>query len=839
MTSTISTTDTADRRKDRSVTRLDSGWLLHPLGEGSALLPERLDAQVPGCVHTDLLRAGAIADPYLDTNASGQAWLFDLDWRYVRDLADVEAPADGERVEIVFDGLDTFAEVSVDGRVVGSSANMHRALRVDVTDLLPARELRVDFASPTRIADAEAERQGHRPSAYPTPFNAVRKMAASFGWDWGPDLRTSGIWRPARVERWRHARLAEVVPRVRVEDGVGIVELTTALDWASEGDVTLTAEIAGRRAEVRVAHGQRRASLTVQVDDPALWWPVGYGDQPLWPLRVTLSDDDATLDAWERRVGFRTVEVDRSPDEFGTRFTLMVNGVPVFAKGVNWIPDDHFVSRIDADRYRRRLVQARDAHINLVRVWGGGIYEDDAFYQACDELGLLVWQDFLLACAAYDEAAPLRAEMEAEARENLARLVAHPSLAVLNGGNENVWGYEDWGWKELLDGRSWGGWYAAELFPAVAAELAPGVPYSVNSPYSPGASATGVHPNDPDHGTHHQWEVWNRIDYTHYRDDIPRFASEFGYQAPPAWRTLQDWLHVDGQPITSVPGAKETAVFLEHQKADGGNRKLDDGMAPHLGVPTDFADWHWATQLQQAHAVAYAVDHYRSHWPRTAGSIVWQLNDCWPVTSWAAIDYEERRKPLWYALRQAYAPRRLVVAKEADGWSVTAVNDTDQAWEDELRARRETFDGGLLAEDSAPVSVPARSVLRLPLSAPLVTPGDAEGEALVVGLGAERVVELFAEVKDARLSPDAVDVRVAETAKGYRIDVTARSLVKDLTVLADRVAADAVADDALVTLPAGASRSINVHTAERGVAEAFRVAPVLRTANDLSALARA
>ncbi len=442
-----------------------------------------------------------------------------------------------------------------------------------------------------------------------------------------------------------------------------------------------------------------------------MWWPVGYGEQPLAELTLVLSTGDHELDRWQRRLGFRSVELDTSADDIGTAFTISVNRRPVFVKGVNWIPDDHFLTRITAERIERRLDQAVAANVNLIRVWGGGIYESEEFYRACDERGILVWQDFLLACAAYPEESPLWEEIEAEARENVVRLAPHPSLVLFNGGNENLWGHEDWNWQESLDGHTWGARYAHELFPKIVTELDPTRPYSENSPYSPGANGERIHPNDPDHGTHHQWEVWNRIDYTAYRSEIPRFCSEFGFQAPPAWRTLSDWVHaVDGSPLESASDPKNDANFLLHQKADDGNGKLDRGLAAHLGVPDNFADWHWATQLNQARAVTYAIDHYRRWWPRTAGAIIWQLNDCWPVTSWAAIDFEERPKPLWYALRRAFAPRNVVFADENGILSAVVLNDTDQLWHGELMLSRERLDGLTIATDQVQVSVEPRTL---------------------------------------------------------------------------------------------------------------------------------
>lgn len=818
-----------------------------------AQAPATVPAQVPGCVHTDLLAAGAIADPYLDANELALRWVHDTDWRYARTLTLAAASAH-ERVDLVLDGIDTVGTVTLGGVELGRTANMHRSYRFDVRALADgaAHELAVDLRSATAHAAELRDVLGDRPSAYhPVPYNFVRKMACSFGWDWGPDLRTAGLWKPVRVERWTVARLARVRPLVSVapranDRGTGAGTVTVHVDVERSGleaaaALLVDVEVHGVHARGRLAAHEETTVVTVEVPDAPVWWPVGHGDQPLVDLTVTLStgelDAETTLDAWTRRIGFRTVELDTSDDEHGTRFTLLVNGTPLFVKGANWIPDDHFVTRLTRDRLDRRLDQALGAHLNLLRVWGGGIFESDDFYAACDERGVLVWQDFLMACAAYPEESPLWEEVEAEARENVVRLMTHPSLVLWNGGNENVWGHEDWGWKEHLGERTWGARYAAELYAQVLAELDPTRPYSDNSPYSPRRDPADVHPNDPDHGTHHQWEVWNRVDYTVYRSEVPRFCSEFGFQGPPAWRTLEEAVHaVDGGPLADSPAPQDDPVFLVHQKADDGNGKLDRGMAPHLGVPVRFGDWHWAAQLNQARAVQHAVTHYRSWWPRTAGAIVWQLNDCWPVTSWAAVDSQERPKPLWFGLRHSFAPRLLTVVERDGAPALALVNDTDEPWSGTVGLRRETFAGALLADWSAPVAVAARAVVVLPLDASLAVADDATDEVLVAELDDVRTVHTFAEDVDLRLDPSPLDATATAVPGGYRVDVHARSLAKDVTLLVDRAAGDARVDDALVDLPAGASASFLVTTAAVLDPSVLTAAPVLRTANDLRAV---
>ncbi|MEN0129069.1 MAG: glycoside hydrolase family 2 TIM barrel-domain containing protein [Brevundimonas sp.] len=811
-------------------TTLNDGWTLRPAGGPvpAHIAGRTVPAQVPGTVHTDLLAAGLIDDPYLDLNENDLVWAHRAQWLYSRELT-VKPAAEGERVDLVLDGLDTVAEISLGGAHVASTANQHRGYRFDVRPFLTGEPQRLEvlFRSALEAAEAEAERIGARPGAYPHPLNMVRKMACSFGWDWGPDLQTAGIWKPVGLERWRTARIASVRPLVTVADGVARVAVHVDVERADDAspDLVLRVRVGEQVVDAVVEAGADVTVVEVVVENPRLWWPVGYGEQPLYTVSVDLDG----LDRWERRIGLRTVEVDTSDDEVGTAFTFVVNGVPVFVKGANWIPDDHLLTRVTRDRLARRLDQALDANMNLLRVWGGGIYESDDFYDLCDERGLLVWQDFPLACFAYPEEEPHRSELEAEARENVTRLSSHPSLVLWNGGNENLWGHEDWGWKEQLGDRTWGAGYYYDLFPGIVAELDPTRPYSAGSPMSPHSDL--VHPNDPDHGTHHQWEVWNRVDYTHYRDDVPRFASEFGFQGPPTWATLERAVrNADGAPLT-----KDDAVWLLHQKADDGNGKLDRGLAPHLGVPDDFTDWHWATQLNQARAVAHAVTHYRSWWPRTAGSIVWQLNDCWPVTSWAAVDGDERPKPLWWALRAAYASRLLTVQTRGGREVLAACNDSAAAWAGAVAVRREQLDGTLLASVSLTVEVPPRSVVLLDLPDDVRVPADASGEVLVAALDDARAVHTWVEEIELRLDVAPFRTQVEAVDDGYVVTVTASSLVRDLTLHVDRLDPAATVDAALVTLPAGEAARLHVRSSVPGLEAGLGERPVLRTANDLVA----
>ncbi|MBC9711485.1 glycoside hydrolase family 2 protein [Streptomyces sp. TRM66268-LWL] len=795
----------------KDVVQLTEGWQLSHDGT-------LLEARVPGCVHSDLLTAGIIPDPFIGTHEKDVAWVGRQPWTYQRPLSYEESAASGhERTDLVFDGLDTAARITLDGVELGRTRNQHRSYRFDVTGRSGA--LDVTFTSAYEEAEAVRRLTGDRPNVYPEPFQYIRKMAANFGWDWGPTVVTAGIWRPVRLERWSTARLARVRPLVTVDGTRGRVELRVDLERTAAGtDRPLLAQATVAGVTARAEVGGDEATVVLDVPDVRLWWPRGHGEQPLYELELTLLDGDAPLDTWQRRIGFRTVELDRSADEHGTGFTFVVNGERIFVRGVNWIPDDVLPSRVTSERYRHRLEQTAAAHVDLVRVWGGGIYEDEAFYDTCDELGLMVWQDFLFACAAYPEEQPLRGEIEAEARENVVRLMPHPSLVLWNGNNENLWGFRDWDWEQPLAGDSWGEGYYLGVLPRVVAELDPTRAYSAGSPWS---GSWDHHPNDPDHGTHHSWEAWNRRDFTEYLADVPRFVAEFGWQAPPALATLR----------RALPGEKlapDSPGMLHHQKAEDGNGKLNRGVARHFALPEgDFDRWHYLTQVVQARAVATGIEHWRAHWPRCAGTVVWQINDCWPVSSWSAIDGDGRLKPLHHELRRVYADRLLTFQQGPDGPELTLSNLGAEPWTTDVTLRLLRTDGTLSARVSLGLTVPAREVLRLPVP-PEVRPADgATKEYLVADSEELRAVHLPVPDKEFAYPQPRFDIAV-ETVGGdpdtVDVEVISHTLVRDLLLQADRVAPHATADRGLVTLLPGERTRIRVRGAAGVGANAIRAA---------------
>jgi len=824
-------------------TAITDGWTLTPVsGPGVGLLPAApVAAAVPGEVHLDLLRSGLIADPFDGGNEAAQQWIGDTSWRYETRFA---WHADGaERHDLVAYGLDTVATIELNGTVVGRTENQHRSYRFDVRELLAEGDnhLVVTFAAPVPETLARAERHGRLPHTRHHEFNQLRKMACAFGWDWGIDVAGAGIWRPIGIDSWSGVRVASVRPLVDVADGTGVLTAHVEIERAAAASsvpVEVAVTVGGQAASAVVVPGTSVATVVVTVPAARLWWPTGHGAQPLYDVTVTAGDA-----VWTGRVGFRTVAVDTAPDAAGNRFELRVNGERVLVRGVNWIPDHAFLTQVDRDRYARRLRDAVEANVNLVRVWGGGIYESGDFYDLADELGLLVWQDFPFACAAYAEEEYLRAEVEAEAREQVTRLSPHPSLVIWNGSNENIWGWADWGWRAKVGPRTWGDGYYRELLPRLLAELDGTRFYSPSSPYSFGDY---LHPNDPRNGTSHIWDVWNQRDYTAYRDYKPRFVAEFGFQGPPAWSTLMSVVH-------DAPLDAYGRDMLVHQKASHGNEKLERGRGGHLPPGSSIEHWHWATQLNQAHAIRFGVEHLRSLTPHNTGMIVWQLNDNWPVISWAAVDFHEHRKPLWHALRAAYAPRLATlqprpsqvaidgafegVAPVCDRIALVLVNDTAADFEGAVTVNRQDFRGGLLASAVITARVPARGTASYELPAAVADFGDAAGELIAArvpeGSGFADAILDGADVARQRLDPAALTASAAAVDGGYQVTVTAGSYARDIFLQADRVDPAAVVDRGLVSLLAGETAVFRIASRAEADPEAFLAPWVLSSANAL------
>lgn len=803
---------------------LHEGWTL-TVTDGPAPFPiADVPATVPGTLVTDLLEAGLVPDPYLDRVEHELSWTgwCDVLYRTAFDWS----PDGAERVDLVAASLDTAATIDLNGHRVAAVQNQHRSWRFEVTDLLRegTNHLELRFASPLRTAHENNLRVGTFIEGHDYRWhNGLRKMACNFGWDWGPVLLTSGIAGPLGLQSWSTARIEQVRPRVDVQDGAGHVRLDVYLQLAGSSagrdaheDLTLDLIVRDPDGSVVASsstpHEGGPSTLAAVVENPRRWWPRGYGEQPLYTLDLELrTATGEVLDAWMRRVGLRTAGLVQEADAVGTSCTVVVNDRPVLVKGANWIPGDCFPTRFTPERLRAGITDAVECGMNMLRVWGGGLYESEAFYDLCDELGILVWQDFLFACNWYSELEPIRSEVEAEAREQIVRLASHPSLVHWNGSNENIEAHLEWGedgWDWFPEGIGWGMHYYQELLPSLLEELDPTRSYTPSSPYS---IPLPEDPRHPDHGTIHNWQVWNDLDWTHYRDTVARLAAEFGYQSPPALATIE-------RAITERPLRVDSETWLSHQKAEDGQQKLERGYRPHFPEPTGFEDFHLTTQLNQARALICGVGHYRSHWPVCSGTLIWQLGDCWPVCSWSVVDGDGRRKPSWYALRELHAPLFLSVqprtgeAGGPTGQAIVLGNDTDQPLTGRLTLSRQRFDGTVLASADLEIPVGPRASGTLPVPGAVGAPEDPTRELLVITLEGTglRHLHWFAEDRDLQLQPGALRAEAVQEGEEVRVDLHAVSAVRDVCLLADRAHPEAVADRQLLSLLAGESATVRI-----------------------------
>lgn len=782
-------------------------------------------AEVPGDVHTDLERLGLIENPHLGLNEFKTQWIGRCEWEYTT-VFEVAALANFNQLE--FGGLDTIAEVYLNGEHILSAKDMHVKYQVDVNGALQkgANELRVVFASQEDWAEAQEKKVGKYPNAYSDPTNQIRKMACNYGWDWGPTLVTAGIWRPIQLVQWDKARIDGLIINPTVDEGVPTILISGELLGSADCKVQIK-----RHGETLQTINASGASFdgAVSMAGLDLWWPVGYGDQPLYEFEIELLDAEGiVLQSLTKRLGFRKVELVSEKDVHGTSFEIRINGQRVWVRGANWIPDHTSLNQVTKGRYRKRIQDAKDANMNLLRIWGGGIFETEDFYNVCDELGILVWQDFLFACAAYPEDEFNSALVEQEAIQAVTRLSSHCSLVLWNGSNENIWGYFDWDWQKPLAGRSWGEGYYREIIPAVIAKLDPTRPYQPSSPWS---GTMEIHPNDPNHGTAHLWEPWNRQDYPTYVDEVPRFVTEYGYQSPAAYSTLR-------KAIGESELWEDSEGMKAHQKAFIGKEKLHRGLDLRFpGLTGDFDAWHYLTQLEQARALNIGIRHLRSHHDVSAGSVIWQLNDCWPVVSWAMIDFEGKRKPAWHSVRKAYAPRIISFSNQQSKTQIVLVNDTDQDWKTTAFITRAKLDGSSEVIQETPVEIPKSSHLLVPLALD-TNQLAAESEFLVADAGDDRSLIFFAEDSALAYQPPSFDLKIQKIDRGIELTIEANTLVRELCLFVDRIDAQAEVSNQVITLLAGESAPLVISTLTPEKFTDNTLRQVIRSANQYRSLAK-
>lgn len=647
---------------------------------------EWMRATVPGTVHTDLMSNNIIADPFVRLNELDVQWIDSQQWIYQREFMVNREVLSEREIELVAEGLDAYARIKLNGKIVGGTSNMFVEHRFNVKQFLKAGKnvIEILFDSPVMRSKKLEQKYGRLKVALEPHRVYVRKAQYSFGWDWGPKLTTSGIWRNISLEAYSNAILQD--PHVRVitvNKNRAVIECSVVIggNWDSSCRFLVTVSGEGDvLAESKMLVRGRKVSLRLTVPHPKLWWPHGYGAQAMYVASFSVMQESTKLHSLQVPFAIRTVRLLQEKDEEGKSFVVEVNRVKIFCKGADWIPCDSFLPRVQDSTYEKLLTMATEANMNMIRVWGGGVYENDIFYDLCDRLGLMVWQDFMFACGEYPERPWFLKQVEDEASKAVKRLRNHPSIVLWCGNNECEWLF-------CIDnpGKSPDDMKGAKMFrdllPNIVRQHDGTRPYWRSSPFG------SEFPNAESNGNHHQWKVWSFWkDYPEYEKSTARFVTEFGFQAPANEKTFES---------STLPEDRhaQSRVMEHHNKQIEGTERLFRFQVAHMKTSTSFSDFIYKGQLVQAEALKTAVEHWRRRKFKTAGALFWQLNDCWPVSSWSVIDSALQPKAAYYYAKNFFAPI-LVSFRKVDGAvEIWGTNDRLEQFSGHLEVSLRTFDG--------------------------------------------------------------------------------------------------------------------------------------------------
>ena len=785
-----------------AVVALDHGWQFRQITAGTEQGENGwLPATVPGDVHLDLLANKKIPDPFFRDNESKLQWIELVSWEYRLSFEVTPALLARSHVDLVFDGLDGTAQVYLNGVSVLSAGNSFRVWRVAAKAHLHAGKnlLRIVFPSPIEAAAVAAAGDPWQPRTKTEAKTYLRKPAYEYGWDWGPRFVTSGIWKPVRIEAWDKLRIADFAIRQRdVSRDVAHLDAEVEIEAASAGPARVSVQYSDQgkpvteTATVSVHAGRNLIDLPIEIRQPKLWFPAGYGEQPLYEFTVQAgtgvqpsASGQPIVDQRKVKAGLRSIVLHRELDKWGRSFELVVNGIPVFAKGADVIPFDSFPNRVTTADYRRILQSARDANMNMIRHWGGGYYETDEFYAICDELGIMVWQDFMFGNDWQPGTYAFKLNVEAEAEDQVRRLRNHPSIVVWSGNNETESAFSWAGRPEYPPDvrlQMWQDYLTvfSGILPRVVERLDAETPYWPSSPsadYEP-VSAT-YHTGDD-----HIWDVWHgRVPFSTYETHHSRFVTEYGFQSFPEMKTVEAFTQPEDRANIFTP------VMLAHQKNNEGNAIIHDYLLKDYSEPKDFASFLYVSQVLQAEGIKIGAEYFRRLRPETMGSIFWQLNDCWPVASWSSIDYYGRWKALQYYARRFYAPVLVSPHVEDGALKVYIVSDKVKAEPALLRARLMDFNGKVLLEETSEVEV-APLTSKVYLDWPLKKLADAGAQdtsrvfvvAELTAGGAEisRNLVYLAPTKGVQLKPAQLKVETTGANGHYKIRVTSPVLARSV-----------------------------------------------------------
>lgn len=762
-------------------------------------------ATIPGVIHSDLLMNKLIDDPFYRANEKKLQWIGFKNWIYKTEFVIDKATFNHQCIELIFEGIDTYCDIRLNGHLIQQTDNMFRSWHIRCKNQLKTGKnlLELFFYSPEKISKPIKDRLPYRLPAIveqTEPENMIsmlnRKAQYHFGWDWAPRMLTCGIWKPVYLRAWNTARIQDVFIRqkeITKEKAILSAQVSIESFVNKECEINLfirqTEETVSLQ-KIGLQKGENLFEIPFKIENPELWYPTGYGNQFLYDFETELIVDNSCCDKNQYRTGLREVALIQKPDKTGESFYFRVNGIDVFAKGADYIPMDMLLPRVKDMDYKKLLKAAKDANMNMIRVWGGGIYENDIFYEICDELGLLVWQDFMFACALYPGYDEFIESVKQEAIDNVKRIRRHP-CRVLWCGNNEINHFLKTSWKELkkipeVNNAHHSIFY--ELLPAVIKEYDAEIPYW---PSSPSGSYDGNTDQNETSGDMHYWGVWhNKEKFENYTlpQNTPRFMSEYGFQSFPEWKTIETFTQTRDQEL-------ETPVMLLHQRHPSGNQLMRYYMKRGYQNPKNFRSFAYVSQVLQADAIKTAAEHHRRKRPHTMGTLFWQLNDCWPAASWAAIDYFGRWKALQYFARKFYQPVLISPCIINKNVVIYVISDKTKAFDATIEIQLIDFYGDTSFRKYMPVSIKPLTSLKYYTieKQKLIKKNNTSNILLSVKLKtAEKVISqnhiFFSRVKNLKLSSPQIQTTVAQhDERCFTIYCKSNQLVKNIAFTCSEV----------------------------------------------------
>ncbi|WP_345202533.1 beta-mannosidase [Chryseobacterium ginsengisoli] len=750
-----------------------------------------LIATVPGTVHLDLMNNKIIPDPYKDENEKKVQWVENEDWDYQTSFKISSKELENQNAELIFNGLDTFSEIYLNGKLLQSTDNMFRKWEIPVKQYLKNGDnlLQIKFKSAVNVGKELAKKV---PFTMPeSPRSFVRKAQYQFGWDWGPRLVNAGVWKDVKLSFWNNAKLENVkIEQKALTKEKAELNIYNEIFADQEGKYIIS--INNKIKNIELKKGKNSIKLPFTIEKPKFWQPNGWGDPNLYNIKISLQKDSKIIAEKSERIGLKTIELIQQKDEKGKSFYFKVNGNSMYAKGTNWIPSDSFSPRITKEKYQKLIKDSKDANMNMIRVWGGGIYEDDEFYKACDENGILVWQDFMFAGSFYPSDENFLENVKGEVKDQVNRLQNHASIALWCGNNEIDEAIVNWGYQKQFKYSKEDSLQVWEDYKKVFHEV---IPNTINeiaakdkSIYWESSPSIGWgHKESLTEGDSHYWGVWwGEQPFEIYNEKVPRFASEYGFQGMPTLETTKSMF--SGTPDLNL----ENGTIKAHEKHSRGWEIIDNYMKRDYNIPMDFVKYNYVSQLLQARGMQIAIDAHRRAKPYNMGTLYWQLNDCWPVISWSSIDYLGNWKALHYQIKRSFE-NQVILTEEKDGvLNFYAINDELKKFEDvKVEIQVVDFNGKVLNEiTTVPDGKTLEEIVKFdPIEIENLIPDSNKNEVflkLTLKDKNQKIIAqnnyFFAKPKDLKLSKPTIKIKkISET----EIEISTDVLAKDVYLIGD------------------------------------------------------